>query len=57
MAQDALLNPLYIEQYGVIYVNPYDYAGLSTIYHSQDTRGQLPPNKFGGLSLTCLLTQ
>ncbi|NLR08369.1 MULTISPECIES: hypothetical protein [Lactobacillaceae] len=41
MAQEALLNPLYIEQYGVTYVNPYDYAGLSTIYHSQDTRDKL----------------
>lgn len=41
MAQEPLLNPLYIEQYGVTYVNPVDYSGLEAIYYAQDTRDKL----------------
>lgn len=41
MAQEPLLNPLYIEQYGVTYVNPINYGSLQMLYQAQDTRDKL----------------
>lgn len=33
----GLLNPLYIEQYGLTYENPINFAGLQSIYGTRDT--------------------
>jgi len=41
MKTEQLLNPLYIEQYGVTYVNPYDFSELTSRYGAKDTRNIL----------------
>ncbi|WP_143462115.1 hypothetical protein [Levilactobacillus enshiensis] len=41
MKNEKLLNPLYIEQYGVTYANPMDYVGLRVLYDRKDTTDSL----------------